>query len=98
MSRSDSCFVAAFMQWILIPFGWAFIVAMLAAIGVPYIRRRSDLLTTWNLFLLGSANFVGFAAVQTGQTTLHLAAYSDSTYIHFVAGATLFYLVIFFVY
>src|SRR5688572_25341063 len=81
------------MQWILVVFGWVFSIICLLAILVPYLRRRADLLSTWNLFLLGSINFVGIATIDSGHLTSGLYGnYSDSDYVKFVLGATVFYL------
>ncbi len=79
------------MQWILIPFGWAFIAVSLGVILIPYLRQRSDLLTSWNLFLFGSANFVGFSAIQSGYNTEPYVDYEQWDYVRFVAGAVTFY-------
>lgn len=83
------------MQWLLVPFGWIFLIVAFATILVPYFRGRADLLNSWTLFLLGSANFVGFAAVQTGQLGGRYGAYTSSDYVRFVSGATVFYVVIY---
>src|SRR5688500_4187152 len=81
------------MEWLLVFFGWVFIAAMFAAILVPYLRGKGDLLTTWNLFLLGSANYVGLAAVQTGAVRRDFEVYLDSDYVRFATGAFVFYTV-----
>ncbi len=86
------------MQWILIPFGWLFMVAMALAIVVPYLRGKGELLSPWTLFLLGSANFVGFAAIQTGNAEVHYDLYSDASYLWFVAGALVYYVAAFVIY
>src|SRR4051794_35810098 len=90
--------VALPMQPLLVLFGWLFTAAMLLAILVPWLTRRSDLLTTWNLFLLGSANFVGVAAIQTGHATKHLWAYTDADYVRFLVGAVVLYGTLFLTY
>lgn len=86
------------MQWTLVVFGWLFIAIVFMTIAIPYLRGRSDLLTTWNLFLLGSANFVGFASVQAGHNSVHKADLRNSDYVCFVAGAIIFYATIYFAY
>src|SRR5581483_1375538 len=88
----------AFMQYLLVIFGWAFILAMVLALLVQFIRRRSDLLTAWNLFLVGSLNFVGIAAIQSGTGVVHYGIYSDDDYAKFVLGAIVFYVMLFLVY
>jgi hypothetical protein len=86
------------MQPLLVLFGWLFTAAMLLAILVPWLTRRSDLLTTWNLFLLGSANFVGVAAIQAGRATTHLWDYTDADYVRFLVGAVVLYGTLFLTY
>ena len=80
------------MQWLLIPFGWLYIIAMFLAIVVPYLRGRADLLTPWTLFLLGSANFIGYAAVQSGnaESFQQYDYNTDATYLWFIAGAMVY--------
>ena len=86
------------MQWLLVPFGWIFICVVLSTIVVTYLRGRSDLFSAWNFFLLGSANFVGFASVQSGQTTQPYGSHEDWAYLTFIMGATTFFAVLFLTY
>src|SRR5688500_580087 len=81
------------MQWTLIPFGWLFILAMALAIVLPYLRGVGELLSPWTLFLLGSANFVGFAAVQSGNADplAQYDQYTDLSYLKFIAGALVYF-------
>lgn len=76
-------------------FGYLFLVAMAAAILVPYLRGKSDLMTSWNLFLLGSLNFVGCGAITAGQSTFRLGWYDDDDRLKFVLGAIVCYAALF---
>ena len=87
------------MQWILVPFGWLFIVAMLAAILIPFLRRRADLITVWTLYLFGSAYFIGWSAVVSGiPIERYQWDFEPWDYMRFVMGAVTFYVVLFFSY
>ncbi len=82
------------MQWLLTVFGSLFVIVIGAVILFPFLRGRSDLLSTWNLFLFGSINFIGISAIQSGIGDMH--AYTipdDSDYVRFVLGGITFYTV-----
>jgi len=74
-------------------FSYAFIGAMILLITVPYFMRRSDLLTSWNVFLLGSINFVGLAAYVAGTSPEHfkIFEYTRSEYNQYMLGVVTFY-------
>ena len=78
---------------ILIPFGYAFIGVMLLLIFVPYLRRRSDLATTWNMFLLGAINFVGMASLKAAYSSheFRILAYERRDYVLYILGAITFF-------
>ena len=78
---------------ILIPFGFTFIGVMLLMIFVPYLRRKSDLLTTWNMFLLGAINFVGFASLKAAYSSheFRILAYERRDYVLYILGAITFF-------
>jgi hypothetical protein len=82
----------------LIAFGWVFIIVMLAAIIIPWVRRKSDLLTVWNLFLLGSANFVGLDAVASGTGAFQWGFFTSFHTRSFILGAIVVYAALFFAY
>jgi hypothetical protein len=85
-------------EWLVI-FGWLFVAASGALILVPYLRRKQDLLTSWTLFMFGSMNFVGFAAIQSGNSLNHLyTSPSSDDYVTFMVGAVAFYAVAIFTY
>ncbi len=52
-------------------FGVVFLIVMAWTIIAPYLRGTSDLLTAWNLFLLGSAMFIGMGCFEVAVTPLH---------------------------
>ena len=85
-------------------FGLAFCIVALATMAVSYLRRRGDLLSTWHLFLLGSVNFVGIAAMQSARDhyiRTNVATYhdfSDVVYLKFVLGGILFFVTAYAVY
>ncbi|HTL27796.1 MAG TPA: hypothetical protein VL282_01185 [Tepidisphaeraceae bacterium] len=80
-------------EWLVI-FGWLFVLASGALILIPYLRRKQDLLTSWTLFMFGSMNFVGFAAIQSGKMINHLYTTPNADdYANFIFGACVFYAV-----
>lgn len=81
-------------QWMVI-FGWCFIAAMIIAVLLPYLLRKSDLLTSWNLFLIGSINFVGFGAIYSGRSLIRMANYDDRDRLNFLMGAVVCYAALF---
>lgn len=85
---------------LLIPFGFAFIAVMALAILVPYVLRKSDLLTTWNMFLLGSMNFVGAAALKAAYSSneFRILPYDRRDYELYILGAITFFATLFAVY
>lgn len=88
------------MQTVLTIYGVLFSLVIAAAVIRSGLSRRSDLFTSWNLFLIGSINFVGIAAVQFGRGSSYsqYAIFSTADYLRFMAGATVFYAVAFWVY
>ena len=78
-------------------FAWVFIVIMFLMIVLPYIFKRSDLLTTWNFFLAGSGLFVGYSVVNSSYSS-HMVPYSNMDYLLYWLGALAFYGTITFVY
>lgn len=65
---------------------------------VPYLLRRSDLFTVWNLFLLGSMNFIGYAAIQTADGVYSYGLFEDADYARFLAGAVVLYVTLYLTY
>src|SRR5688572_10838056 len=82
------------MNPILVSYGWIITLVLLCAVFVPYIRRRGDLITGWNIFLLGSINFVGITAIQSGSITGRVFGYgyfTDEDCIRLALGGLVFY-------
>jgi hypothetical protein len=48
----------------LVPFGLAIILIVGLAIAVPYLRRKTELLTAWNTLLLGIITFTGLGSIE----------------------------------
>jgi hypothetical protein len=78
---------------LLIPFCWLFIGSLLLLIVVPYLLKRSDLMTSWNFFLLGSANFVGAAGLKAGYSSdkFRIFDYTQQDYLYFILGVVTFF-------
>lgn len=82
------------MQHYLVIFGVLFVLFGMATILLPTIFAGRPLITSWNIFLLGSINFVGISAVQSGLADSHqYSVPNDEDYLRFVLGATTFYVV-----
>jgi hypothetical protein len=48
----------------LVPFGIAIVLIVGAFIAVPFLRRKSDLITGWNSLLLGLVLFTGLGSIE----------------------------------
>ncbi|MFV1965323.1 MAG: hypothetical protein ACC628_07855 [Pirellulaceae bacterium] len=75
----------------LIIFACLFIVVMMLLVLVPYLLGRSDLPTSWNLFLIGSANFIGASSIGAATSEAHYIEYDDGDYYRFFLGVVTFY-------
>lgn len=82
---------------ILVIFAWTFIAAMWLMIVVPYACGRSDLMTTWNLFLAGSSLFVGYSIINPSNP-IHFIQYTKLDLYRYCFGGIAFYLTITLVY
>ncbi len=84
----------------LIPFCWGFIGILLLLIIVPFARGKSDLITSWNLFLLGSINYVGIAGLNAGNfpELFRVLEYSRADYVDFITGVMAFFISLVLVY
>ncbi len=80
-------------ETMLIPFCWGFIGILLLLIIVPFARGKSDLITSWNLFLLGSINYVGIAGLNAGYRPdyFRVLEYDRSDYVYFICGVIAFF-------
>ena len=81
----------------LFSFSIAFSAAMFVAVLVPYLRGKRDLFTFWNLFLFGSAIFVGLSGLNS-VTKGHRFHYSTSVFTHLYLGLAAFYIPLFLAY
>lgn len=77
---------------LLLVFSFVFCVVMVAMALIPYLKGKSELMTSWNLFLGGSLVFVGLSGVNSVYSG-HYFTYTKSTYLYFFLGITLFYTV-----
>lgn len=78
---------------LLYAFAWGLVVALCAAIAIPYLQRRSDLISTGNAFLVGGIIFIGFSSIGCATAVRHYAAYTSDTYYLFMAGVVWFFTV-----
>jgi hypothetical protein len=83
----------------LAPFGIAIIALTAFLIAAPYMRRRSDALTAWNLFLLGGGLFMGMGSLEVVYGIWHwpeLQWFQPTTrdVEKFMIGAVVFYAVL----
>lgn len=82
------------MKDLLILFGWMSVITSGLLILVPYLRRRGDLISSWTLFQMGLANFLGIAAIQSGSALAHsYSAPRSEDYFKLITGGILFYIV-----
>ncbi|MEM6329496.1 MAG: hypothetical protein AAF790_04515 [Planctomycetota bacterium] len=78
---------------LLVIFSWCFVGVAALLIVVPYLLGKADLLTTWNTFLLGSINFVGFAGLKAGYSPqfFRILEYTSNDYYLLMLGIVTFY-------
>jgi len=79
------------MDQLLLIFSLAFIIVMLLMIVVPYWKQRRDLLCSWNLFLAGSAVFVGLSGHGAVSAPRGYIENAPADYYWFFAGVIAFY-------
>lgn len=77
----------------LVIFGIVFIIACLYAVLVPYLRGRTDLVNCHNLFIAGSANFIGCSAINSGLTPHESDGSLNMDVVRLIAGTIVFYVV-----
>lgn len=87
----------------LVPVGLAIIVISGLLILLPYLRGKSDMITFWNLMLLGGALFMGIGSLGVKYGRFHwkeLQWFQPSRHdvLLFIAGAIAFYAVLFVTY
>ena len=84
-------------------FGYAFMAFCALMVIVPYLRGRCDLITTWNLFWIGSLMFMGNSALQAeiairNPPLRQWRALETADYLWFYVGVVTFYGTIMLVY
>lgn len=72
-------------------FSVAFIAIAAAALVVPVLRRKMDVFTSWNLFLVGAIIFTGFSGINCATRGHYLATYTGGDYTRYFLGTLLFY-------
>lgn len=72
-------------------FSVAFIVTMTCLLVMPILWRKSDVFTTWNMFLLGAIVFTGFSGINATRGGHYLPSYVASDYALYYLGVLLFY-------
>jgi hypothetical protein len=82
----------------LVPFGIAVIILCGMLTLVPYLRRKSDAVTTWNVLLFGSSIFIGVGCLEVAWGEFHWPELqwwqpSKPEVQKFMIGATIFYVV-----
>ena len=80
----------------LVFLGLAIIATTAIAILVPYLRRTSDILSAWNIFLLGGSMFMGVGCLAVAYGDFHWPELqwfqpSQSDVRNYVLGAVTFY-------
>ena len=75
----------------LLAFSIVFIAVISLLLVVPILRRKIDVFTTWNFFLLGAIIFNGFSAFNATRGKHYLPSYQSSDYALYYLGTILFY-------
>ena len=83
----------------LVPFGLAVLILTALLIVVPYLRRKCDVLTAWNVFLLSGAIFIGLGCLEVAYGNFHWPELqwfqpSRGEVQWYMLGATVFYAVL----
>lgn len=72
-------------------FSTAFIVVMSLLLVVPVLRRKSDVFTAWNFFLVGAIVFQGLSGYNAVTYEHYLGTYKASDYHQYYLGVVVFY-------
>ena len=72
-------------------FSVAFIVIMTCLLVIPVLRRKSDVFTSWNMFLVGAILFNGFSGINATRVEHYFPTYRASDYALYYLGTVLFY-------
>ncbi len=75
----------------LFAFSAVFIVIMSLLLVVPVLRRKSDVFTAWNFFLVGAIVFGGLSGFNCVSHSHYLPDYRTSDYVQYYVGTVVFY-------
>ncbi len=74
---------------------WAFSVAFIAIMScllvVPVLRRKTDVFTAWNVFLVGAILFNGMSGINCTRVLHYFPTYRAADYALYYLGTILFY-------
>ncbi|MEO1495964.1 MAG: hypothetical protein AAFV43_02315 [Planctomycetota bacterium] len=76
----------------LYAFSAAFVAVVALQLVVPILRRKSDVFTTWNLYLVGALIFSGLSGINATGHGHYLATYTFGDYQLYMLGAIGFHL------
>ena len=79
-------------------FSAGFILVMSLVLVVPILRRKTDVFTTWNMFLLGAIIFNGFSGFNASAPGHYLPTYTTKDYNMYYLGVLIYYPVAIFTY
>ena len=83
---------------ILWGFSAIFILVMSVLLVTPIVQRKTDVFTSWNLFLIGAIMFTGLSGFNAAKQGHYLPSYRATDYYMYYAGTLLFYAASFFGY
>lgn len=72
-------------------FSTALIVVMSLLLVIPILRRKSDVFTAWNFFLVGAIVFSGLSGYNAVSSEHYLGTYKSSDYNQYYLGVVVFY-------
>lgn len=72
-------------------FSTAFIVVISLLLVIPILRRKQDLFTAWNFFLVGAVVFGGLSGYNAVNHEHYLGTYKTSDYNQYYLGVVVFY-------
>lgn len=79
-------------QLVFFSVAFSFVIALMLI--VPIVRRKSDVFTSWNFFLVGAFVFNGMSGLNSAWYQQYLPSLSGSSYHAYYIGTVVFYAVI----
>jgi hypothetical protein len=79
------------MRTLLFYFCMAFVIWALLMVVIPYLRRKSDLITAFNCFMIGGGCFIGMSGMAAATNPEPYLQYTTRDYSLFMIGAITFY-------